>query len=253
MQEAKVQVMRAQMATFKTSLERFAEAHRDDIRKDPVFRQQFHTMCTKIGVDPLVSNKKGTWAQALNLGDFYYSLAVTVLDVCRARRTFDGGLTELDAVHRHVTRRRGSTADPISVDDIKLSIKKLEALGGGLCVVHIGGKPFVRSVPAEVSTDGNALIDLARKSGGYFTRADIKANLGWVEERVADALTSLAKDGLILVDDPPGGQARLYWCPAVGMEAAVEAYQKHENLAVTGFQGLSLIDNAPSSSAIEAA
>lgn len=35
---------------------------RDDIRKDPAFRAQFHVMCANIGVDPLASNK-GVWAQ----------------------------------------------------------------------------------------------------------------------------------------------------------------------------------------------
>lgn len=244
-QETKLQVMRAQMATFKSSLERFAAEHRDGIRRDPVFRQQFHTMCANIGVDPLVSNKS-TWAQKLGLGDFYYTLAVTVLDICRARRTFDGGLTELGTVHRHVTRRRGSQADPISEDDIVRAIDKLSVLGGGLGIVRINGKPFVRSVPAELSTDGNALIDLARKAGGWFSRADVAANLGWTEERIGSAVTALARDGLLLIDDPPGGQPRLYWCPAVGMEAAVEAFQRSSGLAVTGFSGLSLQDTLPS-------
>jgi hypothetical protein len=31
--------------------------HKSDIRRDPVFRAQFHTMCANIGVDPLASNK----------------------------------------------------------------------------------------------------------------------------------------------------------------------------------------------------
>ena len=35
---------------------------REDIRKDPAFRAQFHAMCANIGVDPLASNK-GVWAQ----------------------------------------------------------------------------------------------------------------------------------------------------------------------------------------------
>lgn len=265
-QAKKLATMRTQLATFKSSLEQFAAAHRDDIRKDPAFRQHFHAMCANIGVDPLVSNKGGTWANKLGLGDFYYALAVTVLDVCKARKAFDGGLTELSTVLRHVQRRRGSTADPISEEDIVRAIEKLSILGGGLGIVTIGTRPFVRSVPAELSTDGNALIDLAHKLGGFFTRREIAANLKWGEERMSDALTALAKDGLVLVDDPPasslslsfteGGAAagggscsaavdkatlasnRIYWCPAVGMEAAVEEFQRREKLPVVGFKGL---------------
>lgn len=51
--------MKEQMALFKRNLEAFAAKHKADIRKDPVFRAQFHTMCANIGVDPLASNKVG--------------------------------------------------------------------------------------------------------------------------------------------------------------------------------------------------
>ena len=44
-----------------------------DIRKYPLFRQQFHEMCAKVGVDPLASNK-GVWAELLGIGAFYYEL-----------------------------------------------------------------------------------------------------------------------------------------------------------------------------------
>lgn len=49
--------MKDSMATFKTRLEEFAAKHKNDIRKDPSFRAQFHKMCANIGVDPLASNK----------------------------------------------------------------------------------------------------------------------------------------------------------------------------------------------------
>jgi hypothetical protein len=127
-----------------------------------------------------------------------------------------------------------------------------------------------------LSTDGNALVDLAHKLGGFFTRGEIAANLHWEEERMSGALTALAKDGLLLIDDPPstaattaggggrGGGARvagkksvevlerekavlaanrIYWCPAVGMEAAVEEFQRREKLPVVGFNGLGTIAN----------
>jgi len=237
-QETKVAAMRAQMATFKASLEEFAARHRDDIRRDPAFRQQFHAMCANIGVDPLVSNKGGTWARALGLGDFYYTLAVAVLDVCRARRDYDGGLTDMAVLHCHVQRRRGAAADAVSPEDVTRAIDKLAALGGGLGVVRIGGRAFVRSVPAELSTDGNALLALAAAERGFFSRARAERALGWGEERVGDALGALARDGLILVDDPPDGAPRLYWCPAVGMEAGVEELQRREGRPVTGFRGM---------------
>jgi len=50
-------------------------ARREDVRRDPAFRAQFHAMCANVGVDPLASNK-GAWAQLLGFGDFYYELGV---------------------------------------------------------------------------------------------------------------------------------------------------------------------------------
>lgn len=49
--------MQQQMSVFKKSLEDFALNHKNEIRKDPLFRAQFQTMCANIGVDPLSSNK----------------------------------------------------------------------------------------------------------------------------------------------------------------------------------------------------
>lgn len=55
--ESRKEQMKQHMAVFKKSLEEFALKHKQDIRKDPVFRAQFQIMCSNIGVDPLASNK----------------------------------------------------------------------------------------------------------------------------------------------------------------------------------------------------
>lgn len=52
----------------------------------------------------------------------------------------------------------------MSEDDLLRAIEKLGGLGSGFGVVRIGAKSFVRSVPTELSTDSNALIDLAEVS-----------------------------------------------------------------------------------------
>jgi len=79
-------------------------ACRDDVRRDPVFRAQFHTMCANVGVDPLASNK-GMWAQLLHFGDFYYELGVQIVEACLASRAMNGGLIDLDLLRAHVTVR----------------------------------------------------------------------------------------------------------------------------------------------------
>ncbi|PQQ04768.1 hypothetical protein Pyn_16383 [Prunus yedoensis var. nudiflora] len=87
-------LMKEQLTTFRTQLEDFAQKHKNDIRKNPAFRSQFHNMCTKVGVDPLASNK-GFWAELLGIGDFYFELGVQIVDICLARRPHNGGLINL--------------------------------------------------------------------------------------------------------------------------------------------------------------
>eukprot|EP01117_Protostelium_nocturnum_P018129 TRINITY_DN7515_c0_g2_i4.p1 TRINITY_DN7515_c0_g2~~TRINITY_DN7515_c0_g2_i4.p1 ORF type:complete len:108 (-),score=36.12 TRINITY_DN7515_c0_g2_i4:736-1059(-) len=79
MQKAEMQQMKEQMEIFKNHLEDFARKHKKEINKNPQFRKNFTDMCSKIGVDPLLSNK-GFWAEILGVGSFYYELAVQIID-----------------------------------------------------------------------------------------------------------------------------------------------------------------------------
>lgn len=45
-------------------------------------------------MDPLASNK-GFWAEVLGVGDFYYELAVQIVEICLATRSVNGGLMAL--------------------------------------------------------------------------------------------------------------------------------------------------------------
>ena len=56
--------VQGELESFKANLEEFAQKHKADINRNPEFRRQFQKMCTRIGVDPLRSNK-GFWADVL--------------------------------------------------------------------------------------------------------------------------------------------------------------------------------------------
>ena len=62
LEEERIQNLSKQMHEFKGNLEKFAKQHKTEIKKNPPFRQYFHQMCIKIGVDPLASSK-GFWAE----------------------------------------------------------------------------------------------------------------------------------------------------------------------------------------------
>lgn len=54
-------------------------------------RKRFHR---NRRVDPLASNK-GFWAEVLGVGDFYYELAVQIVEICLSTRSVNGGLMAL--------------------------------------------------------------------------------------------------------------------------------------------------------------
>ncbi|MCO5588776.1 hypothetical protein L7F22_042735 [Adiantum nelumboides] len=97
----------------------------NDIKKNPVFRAQFHAMCATCGVDPLASNK-GFWAELLGIGDFYYELGVQIVDICLATRSYNGGLIDLEELCSLLSKKRRALREPISEDDCRRAISKLE-------------------------------------------------------------------------------------------------------------------------------
>ena len=111
--------LQTQLSVFQSLLHTFALQHGDKIKQNPTFRAEFARMCNAIGVDPLAgsnvtgkgkkNNKGSWWSQILggDVGDFYYGLAVRVVEVCRASRGENGGLIEVGACRERVGKGRG--------------------------------------------------------------------------------------------------------------------------------------------------
>ena len=112
---ANAQALETQLAVFRSLLQQFAQTHAKDIRSNPSFRAQFARMCAAIGVDPLLassnsdsSSGQSIWAQLLgrSVNDFYFELAVRVVEVCGATRGENGGLIELRKVRERLEHGR---------------------------------------------------------------------------------------------------------------------------------------------------
>ncbi|GMH33069.1 hypothetical protein BSKO_00903 [Bryopsis sp. KO-2023] len=211
--ESRREQMKQQMNVFKSNLEEFALKHKSDIRKDPVFRAQFQTMCANIGVDPLASNK-GYWANLLGFGDFYYQLQVQIIEACLATRSVNGGLMDIETLQQYVQKRRGSAAEPISQNDLVTSIKKQKVLGGGFNLITVGNRTLVRSVPGELNTDKNKILELA-EDGGYVSIPWLKQHTGWIDTRIEESLQGLLNEGFAMIDDGASDGIRLYWFPCI--------------------------------------
>ncbi|XP_028795226.1 vacuolar protein sorting-associated protein 22 homolog 1-like isoform X1 [Neltuma alba] len=209
----KTDMMKGQLATFRSQLEEFARKHKSDIRKNPAFRSQFHEMCAKVGVDPLASNK-GFWAELLGIGDFYYELGVQIVDICLATRAHNGGLINLQELCRLLCQRRKSDRGSVSEDDCLRAISKLKVLGSGFEVISVGKKKLVRSVPTELNKDHNEILELAQAQG-FVTVEEVGRRLSWTPGRTIDALETLLKEGLAMIDDGHRDGKRRYWFPCV--------------------------------------
>ncbi|KFK27099.1 hypothetical protein AALP_AA8G334200 [Arabis alpina] len=206
-------LMKEQLATFKSQLEEFARKHKNDIRKNPAFRAQFHEMCAKVGVDPLASNK-GFWAELLGIGDFYYELGVQIIEVCMLTRSHNGGLISLQELCNHLRQRRKKDREAVTDDDCLRAISKLKVLGSGFEVITVGKKKLVRSVPTELNKDHNQILELAQGQG-FVTVEEVHRRHSWTSGRVIDALETLLEEGLAMIDDGDKDGKRRYWFPCV--------------------------------------
>ncbi|KAF0924378.1 hypothetical protein E2562_010054 [Oryza meyeriana var. granulata] len=215
--KVRTDVMKEQLATFRTQLEEFARKHKNDIRKNPLFRQQFHEMCAKVGVDPLASNK-GAWAELLGIGDFYYELGVQIVDICIATRSTNGGLIDLLDLRKLLCQKRKADLGSLTADDCLRAISKLKVLGSGFEVISVGKKKLVRSVPTELNKDHNGILELAQAEG-FVTVEQVERKFSWSTGRAIDVLETLLKEGLAMIDDGHRDGKRRYWFPCVTLSS----------------------------------
>ncbi|KAL8898384.1 MAG: hypothetical protein Q9180_004819 [Flavoplaca navasiana] len=213
-----------QLSVFQSLLHNFAIQHGDTIKSDPTFRAEFARMCNAIGVDPLAgSNVKGKsgskgkgswWAQTLggDVNDFYFELAVRVVELCRATRGENGGLIGVEECREMVGKGKGIGGGmDISDDDVLRAVKSLDPLGSGFSVVTVGSRQMIRSIPKELNTDQSTVLE-AIQVLGYVTCSMLEDNLGWNNARSETVIQDLLADSLVWVDAQ--SPEKEYWSPS---------------------------------------
>ncbi|KAK4152667.1 EAP30/Vps36 family-domain-containing protein [Chaetomidium leptoderma] len=229
LRSSNAQALETQLAVFRSLLQQFAQTHAKDIRSNPTFRAQFARMCAAIGVDPLASsgsnhqsNSGGggvgsIWAQLLgrSVNDFYFELAVRVVEVCGETRGENGGLIELRKVRERIMRGRMEGASEITEDDILRAVGTLKPLGSAYSIIKVGSKPYIRSVPKELNTDQSAVLEAAQVLG-YVSVSMLMVNLSWMRPRAQTALEDLVGEGMLWVDKQ--SQEWEYWSPGFMLE-----------------------------------
>lgn len=116
LRSAHLSSLQTQLSVFQSLLHTFALEHGSTIKSNPTFRAEFARMCNTIGVDPLAaSNVKGKngrkgmeggsfWTQILggDMNDFYFEVAVRVVELCRETRGENGGLIGVHECRKRV-------------------------------------------------------------------------------------------------------------------------------------------------------
>lgn len=214
------QALETQLDVFRSLLQEFAQTHAKDIRSNPAFRAQFARMCTAIGVDPLASSASSgsgsggsIWAQLLgrSVNDFYFELAVRVVEVCGATRGENGGLLGVRELRERLARGRPAGAPDVTEDDVLRAVATLRPLGAAYALVTVGRRPYVRSVPRELNTDQSAVLEAVQLLG-YVSVSMLMLNLRWPRARSQAVVEDLLGAGLLWVDKQAPDEWE-YWSP----------------------------------------
>jgi ESCRT-II complex subunit VPS22 len=216
--QKQVEELNTQLSVFQSALNYFAVEHAAEIRTNPEFRSHFARMCTAIGVDPLASssNKKGgsLWASLLgkDVSDFYFELAVRIVEICRLTRNVNGGIIPVSEVKSRLADKSQLRPIEVSYDDIIQAVKSLKVLGSGFEIVVLSGnKAMIRSVPSELSNDQASIFE-ASQALGFVTVSMLRDNFGWTTMRCSTVLNEMIKSGLLWIDTQ--GDEPEYWMPS---------------------------------------
>ena len=146
------------------------------------------------------------------MNDFYFELAVRVVEVCRGSRGENGGLLGVEECKERIKKGRkiGGGMD-VSNDDIFRAVKSLSPLGSGFSIITVGKKDMIRSIPKELNTDQAAVLE-AIQVLGYVTCSMLEYKLRWEHARAETVIQDLLADSLVWVDLQ--SEEKEYWSPA---------------------------------------
>jgi hypothetical protein len=213
---------------FKIGLERFVREFWDSLEGDPGIQKTLYGLCARLGLDPMLMrqsivamemHRDNTKKSREARNGFLHALGIAVLDVCEAKREMDGGLSDIETVMESVGKRGGSVLEVRQHDafkkDVLEAIDILSGLGNSIGILWIGGKEYVKCSHVLFTGDCTKILEFFHKCQGRFTRREAMDELHWSEDRVVNALMALAREGIVMVDNPPEAMPPLYWCPAV--------------------------------------
>ena len=215
-----VDELNTQLSVFQAALANFSRTHADDIRSNPQFRNEFSKICNAIGVDPLASssnNKSGGnfWAEMLggSVNDFYFELAVRVVEVCRRTRAENGGIIPVADVRDLILQQDKKVGGglELSEDDILQAVRALKPLGSEFGILEIGKSKMIRSIPKELNRDQSTVLE-AIQVLGFVSVSMLEDNFNWDRPRAQTVIDDMLSASLVWVDFQ-ASEGPEYWAP----------------------------------------
>lgn len=211
-----------QMGEFKTNLEKFAKKHKSDIKRNGEFRRHFQQMCAVTGVDPLRSSSN-FWVKLLGVGDYYYELAIQIVEVFMSTNHRNGGIMSIEELQSRVIASRNvsknanlRSTDAITTEDILEAIKKLKVLGSNIREIPTSDNSYViHATPAELNSSHVDITQIAHSHKGFVSQQILREKLDWSDERIQKSLDELIMEGMIWIDKQGPGGETLYWFPGL--------------------------------------
>jgi ESCRT-II complex subunit VPS22 len=135
------------------------------------------------------------------VSDFYYELAVQIIEICNSMQDRTGGLVYLDQVLEKVLKVRSRFVNEVSLDDCRRAIKKLDIFGSAFTLVPMNnGRFMVQSLPDGMNNDHTIILKLAESNNGVVTQQIIVNELKWDSLRVENMLNLMLKEGIVWLD-----------------------------------------------------
>jgi len=149
------------------------------------------------------------------VNDFYFELAVRVVEVCGATREENGGLIGVKEVKDRIMSTRMEGGAEITDDDILRAVTTLKPLGSSYSTLTVGHKLYIRSVPKELNIDQSAALEAAQLLG-YVSVSMLMLNLKWPRARAKTAIDDLVSESMLWVDKQCDEWE--YWSPGFMLE-----------------------------------
>jgi ESCRT-II complex subunit VPS22 len=135
------------------------------------------------------------------VSDFYYELAVQIIEICNSMQERTGGLIYLDQVLEKIKRVRNRFVNEVSLDDCRRAIKKLDVFGNAFTLIPMGnGRYVIQSLPDGMNNDHSQVLKLAETNNGLVTSRLLLDQLKWDLYRIESVLNFLIKEGIVWID-----------------------------------------------------